>query len=208
MTSKIVFMEHNPLTMLKKPISPSNLGSFTHRICSSPASLHNLYRVATYVPAEVSGMEYPRSGYFKLSFYEEALELAGVFFRNQETIDEYLLSRNIAIKRPLVDLNVVAARSMRGGGVLLFEKIKYSVTNNVKVTNMAKAMLRVSNDVQAGISGDSPLLRVRGGKLVHSRTGDSVPEDVWIPLYRPGTIFGEVPTDVPIDLESCDHVIF
>lgn len=208
MSSQTVFMEHSPLTMLKRPLSPNNFEHFMYRICSGPSSHHSLHRVGSYTPANVDDRNSPTTGAFTLAFYGGALELGGVFFRNQTVLNEYLLAKGIAVKKSLVDLNFIASRGVRGGGVLFLEKIKYIVTQNPKVLNMAKTMLKVSNDSSKGIAEDSPFLRVRGGKLVHSRTGDSIPEDQWIPLYRPGTIFGEVPTDTPIDLEVCDHVIF
>lgn len=201
MTSQIVFMEHNPITMSKKPTSPSSLSSFVSGILLRP------------------NISYERSGYsytstiglrsFTLDISHGEVMFRGKWFRGgeQTDLDQYLFERGIAVKRGLVDLDEIRRRSYPGGA-LLIEEMKYDPDIKSPAISRAKSFLKVSVTNYSLSVTDAQFLSVSKGLLLHNRTKDPIPPNEWVPLYRPGSVFDPIPDDGPINLETTDHVIF
>lgn len=204
MTSQIVFMEHSPLTMLKRASSPNTLSNFLYSICSYPH--HVRARAEMEYTPEFSGDD--SQGSFHIKILRGQVEFRGKFFRNQTRIDNYLVSRGIALKLGLVNLHAI--RSQVGGSCVLFlEEIKYSsITISRMAIDRAKSLLKVPTSTTGHYDRDLQFLTVKAGKLAHSRSGDLIPPDQWVPLYRQGSIFGTVAEDELINLEEVEHVIF
>lgn len=205
MTSQIVFMEHSPLTMLKRANNPQSLGNFLYSICNYPH--HGRSRdCMEYIPT--SEEDPSQQGTFHLTIMHDQVEFRGTFFRNQLCVNNYLINRGIAIKLGLV--NMTDIRSRVGSGAILFiEEMKYSGTTlSSMAISRAKALLKIPSSTTGHYDRDRQFLGVKAGKLVHTRSGDLIPSNEWVPLYRPGSIFGPISDDAPINLETCEHVIF
>lgn len=205
MTSQIVFMEHNPMTMLKRPNSPYALSNFFYQVCSYPQRSYTRTEY-TYTSDIVSEF----LGNFTIELFNRQVEFKGRYFRNQGSINEYLLDRGIALRKTLVDLAVIRQRAGSIGGILLIEEMKYATGISDMAVNRVKSILKVAagNNTSGSVSTDRQFLGVQKGLLAHAKTKDLIPPDQWIPLYRPGTVFGAIPEHEPINLETCEHVIF
>lgn len=204
MTSQIVFMEHNPLTMLKRPNSPTALSNFFYQICMHPQRSYGRTEY-TYTSDIVNELR----GNFTIEMFGKQVEFKGRYFRNQGSINEYLLDRGIALRKTLVDLTEIRRVSGATGNILLIEEMKYLPSISVLTVSRAKAILKVSNNNTFGhSSADLQFLGMQKGVLVHARTKDPIPPNEWIPLYRPGSILSAIPEYEPINLETCEHVIF
>lgn len=204
MTSQIVFMEHSPITTWKRARSPGSLSTFLYNLCQFPAS-HRSREYLEYFP-ESLGEHY---GSFRLSVLNDQIEFKGKFFRNQAAINAYLIERGIAIKLGLVNFVAISQRSGGRGSVLLIEEMKYSEEHlSSMAISRAKALLKIPRSPECDYNDDYQFLGIKAGKFVHTRSGDLIPPNEWIPLYRPGSIFRDVPDDVPINLEEVEHVIF
>lgn len=204
MTSQIVFMEHNPITTWKRARSPSSLSNFLHNLCQFPSSYrHREY--LEYFPESLS--EY--HGSFRISILTGQVEFKGKFFRNQEAVNTYLIERGIAIKLGLVNFTAISQRGGGRGSVLFIEEMKYSEEHlSSMAISRAKALLKIPRSPEGDYNYDHQFLGIKAGKFVHTRSGDLIPPNEWIPLYRPGSIFKEVLEDAPINLEEVEHVIF
>ncbi len=205
MTSQIVFMEHNPLTMLKRPNSPSALSNFFYQICSTP---HRSHQRSDYIYA--SDIVNELRGNFTIELFGSQMAFKGRYFRSQGSINEYLQERDIALRQTLVNLAVIRQRAGSTGSILLLEEMKYTAGIADIVVNRAKSILKVasSGNTSGSVSADNQFLSVQKGILIHARTKDPIPPDQWIPLYRPGSILSAIPEHEPINLETCEHVIF
>jgi hypothetical protein len=136
------------------------------------------------------------------------VEFKGKFFREQAYVNQYLLDRGIAIKLGLVDMREIRNRAGSGSGILFIEEIKYSgATLGSMAVSRAKALLKIPASTTGHHDLDTQFLGVKAGKLIHTRSGDLIPPDEWVPLYRPGSILGPVEEGLPINLEEVEHVI-
>lgn len=204
MTSQIVFMEHSPITMLKRANSPQSLGNFLYSVCNYPHHSREREDLRYSPNFEENSLQ----GSFHMTIMTGQVEFKGKFFREQAYVNQYLLDRGIAIKLGLVDMREIRNRAGSGSGILFIEEIKYSgATLGSMAVSRAKALLKIPASTTGHHDLDTQFLGVKAGKLIHTRSGDLIPPDEWVPLYRPGSILGPVEEGLPINLEEVEHVI-
>lgn len=201
-------MEHNPLTIVTAPIRPSNLFTFCERVLRRP--WYETSGCDRGITLNVSGAGDHRQleGDFQISIYE-TFRLKGKFFRSLEQLLPYLTSKGIALNHLYVDQDRMPRHRGSPGSyhVLIFEEFLYNKsaypTTPTSSTRL-KSLLTVGPAKEDGTF--QSFFETNRGSLYHYRTKELIPEDTWIPLYRTGSLFQN--EEEPINLETCEHVIF
>ena len=164
------------------------------------------YELAGYKYRPISGGQ--SNGDFEIIIDGGEVYFRGKYFSAQEPINRFLYSKGVAIRTGLVDFGRIRQYSGRNGGMLLLESIFYQGDAGPKSRNEAKRFLTVAKSPSTIHAEDEGFLVVKNGKLCHARTGDLIPPDEWVPLYRPGSVLDGTQVLGPIDLEVTEHVIF
>lgn len=189
--------------MLKRPMSPPVFSNLTHQICYYPSSPYSRNGDYTYQPHRDGDAE----GSFQLSIFGGEVQFRGRWFSTQEAVDNYRRRRGIALNSVLTDFNTIRGVSRGGGSVIFFEEIFYAKPVSQRALIRIKALLKTTTDPLGSHGRDKNFLYVRLGELLHVRTGQSIPPNEWVPLYRHGSIFGQQPDDL-VNTESYEHAIF
>lgn len=158
-----------------------------------------------YFPLTVEPNTY---GTFTIQIFDRGvsvIEVGGSYFRLQEDLDAYLLTRGIALHRSLVALNLLRRINGNSSSVILLETLKYVSTASRNAITKLNSFLREARPNDDPLPASPSFLGLRNGGLVHLRSKDIVPPDTRIPLYRPGNVLGELTE--PVNLDTVDYVI-
>ncbi len=187
MTSTLVFMEHNPISLAMRPKAPISFSNFMYRCVIYPRSNYG---------HEGSDLMYRSDGNkFSLKFYSDAAQITGSVFWDQDLLDEYLSGNGIMIKKALVDLGD-QQRVAWSSGILLLENFKYTREITKTLSQRVRELFKV---------GTESMFHVKNQSFVHTRTGEALPRDEWIPMYRKGNILHS--GEGPVTLENSTYVI-